>query len=164
MGRASQKDMWNPESWAEQLFPEGCCCSFRNCCTDIDRKPDQGQDSRFNVCRIYSEPKSLCKTKELESLGVFSPSNLEFGLSWKVEASIGQVTTVILNVKWKGGMVNEGPKLGWGDARCLQHGLYKKLWGGHIQWLLGFGWPGFGVSMFVQIIDCCTKMDLSHLP
>lgn len=25
-------------------------------------------------------------------------------------------------------------------------------------------WPGFGVSMFVQIIDCCAKMDLSHLP
>lgn len=90
-----------------------------NCYTDIDRKPNQWQDSRFNVCRIWA---CILWTKESELPRGF----LLKSWIWPFLESWHQLT-VILNVKQKGGMVNEGLKLGWGDACCPQHGLYKKL-------------------------------------
>lgn len=125
-GRASQKDTHGTPSPRQSssllkaaVAPSGTAAQTLT--------GNQISDRTAVLMFAESEHASLCETKELESLGVFSPSNLESGLSWKVEASMGQVATVILNVKQKGGMVNEGLKLGWGDARCLQHGLYKKL-------------------------------------
>lgn len=41
-------------------------------------------------------------------------------------------------------------------TKCLLEDLNRKTF--------GFGLPGFAISMFVQITNCHTKMDLSPLP
>lgn len=81
-----EEHTWNPESWAEQLFAEGCCCSLGTATQTLTG--NQISDRIAVLMFAESEHASLCETKELESSGVFSSSNLESGLSWKVEASI----------------------------------------------------------------------------